>query len=394
MVSRRNNRRNRSEPIGKIVQGKSSMPSVIDPQGTTPSSIQYDLFTTFWGDAKQDQSNSVEFWDALPKFSVHRNKQIELRHENGFLPIHKADFTFREQKYLLELQPAYITEGNRDVGYYPSSDEELIWEVLIKYFADQQYGLHMPDEEPPSSFVRFSLHLLQRELGKHGHKRSLKQIRHAVEVLSRCMLVISKADSKNALYRAPILADVLDVSRNDYLDDPTKLWVGRLPVIVSFALKSLEYRQYNYATSLSFKDPLSRWVHKRITHRFTQASLLETYNISLSRIVNESGYLEKGGRVRRHVARIDKVLQDLCDAHVLTYTDKDERRGTGRGKPIQEVIWTLHPHPAFCSEVKAANGRLKDARARLSLVKGRKDNGAGKPLIEHLEIKENTYNDL
>lgn len=387
-------RRKRMASIGDVALGKSSMPSVIDPAGTTPSSIQYDLFTTFWGEEKQDQSNSVEFWDALPKFSVHRNKQIELRHENGLLPIHRTEFTFRDQAFQLELQPAYLREGNRDVGYYPSSDEELIWEVLIKYFADQHHGVHLPDDEPPSSFVRFSLRLLQRELAKHGHKRSISQIRHAVEVLSRSMLIISKAGSKKALYRAPILADVLDVTRDDYLEDPTKFWMGRLPIIVSFALKSLEYRQYNYATALSFKDPLARWIHKRITHRFTQASLLETYNISLTRIMRESGYLEKEGRLRRHVSRIDKALQSLCDANVLTYTDKDERRGTGRGKPIEEVVWSLHPHPKFCSEVKAANGRLKDARARLTLVKGRKDAGHNKPLIDELEVSEHTYSDI
>jgi len=353
--------------IGKALTSDNGMSSKLDPATATTQSLQYDLWSTFWGLEKDHQSNSVEFWDALPKFSVHRNRQLEMRNEYGGLGVYRKTFFFRGEPFQLALQPALIAEDGKDIAYYPSSDEELVWEVLVKAFSDQQYGVHYPGEDPPSSFVRFSLRMIQRELGKHGHKRSISQIRKAVEILSRSVLIVSKQNDKKPLYRAPILADVADVTRDDYLEDPTRYWVARLPALISQSLKTLEYRQFNYSKSLYFKDRLAAWLQKRVTHRFTNASVMTSYHLSLTTIDAESGYFNDE-KISRKIARIDRCIKEMSKAKIICNANKTIEQADTRGKPIVEVVWELYPHPEHVSEVKAANGRLKDAKTRLSLV--------------------------
>ncbi len=357
-------------PIGTIAQRRDRTPSVKDPRGTTVDVLQYELWTTFWGENKDSLSNTVELWDAIPKFAVHRNKQIELRDEHGRLPMHRAEFVFQETNCRLELQPALIWDGERDLAYYPAGDEELIWEVLIKLFSDQQYGVHDTRKDPPSSYVRFTLRILQRELAKHGHKRSIPQIRHAVEVLSRSVLVIYVGDKKKPLYRAPMLADVADVTRDDYLEDPTRFWLARLPGLISSALVGLNYRQYNYAQSLHFKDPLARWFQKRLTHRHTNASFMNSYHLALS-TMEEEGAPFHSDNITRRIKRVDNVLEEMRQANIVALIEKNVQRSSGRGRKIKDAVWTIFPHPSFVGETKAANGRLKDAKLRLSLVGSR-----------------------
>ncbi len=382
-------RKNRMLSVGDLAKGKNDMPTVIDSANATPQTLQYDLWSTFWGDEKSNLSNSVEFWDAIPKFSVHRNRQLELRDEYGRLGIYRKEFAFKGVAYEMEIQPAIIPLDEHDKAFYPSSDEELVWEVLVKIFSDQQYGIHIPEEEPPSSFVRFTLRMIQRELGKGGHKRSIPQIRHAVEVLSRSHLVISEK-GKKPLYRNAILSDVVDITRDDYLEDPTKFWYARLPALISSALKTLDYRQFNQLKSLKFKDPLTRWLYKRITHRFTQASMVEQYKMLLSTIEEESGFFQETDAPARKVARVDKCIKELNKGLILGACEKDVRKAETRGRPIKDVLWILHPYPDFVREAKAANGRLKDAKKRLQLVSNRRRSN-DRPSLNQYTPKNPTY---
>ncbi len=139
-------------------------PSRSPPESVAPSK-QYDLFTTFFGD-KNNLSNTIELWDAIPKYAVLPRQQIKLRDENGRLPVHVHEFVYRPSRRAeasseltcrMKVQPASIEiETGRFVDFYPSTTEELVEEVLKKIFSDQQYGQHsVPRNE---SWVRFTLY--------------------------------------------------------------------------------------------------------------------------------------------------------------------------------------------------------------------------------------------
>lgn len=356
--------------IGLVANRRNRKPTVTDDAGKTPDVLQYELWSTFWSSEAGNLSNTVELWDAIPKFGVHRNKQIELRDPEGRLPLYRTAFRYRDEQCQLEIQPAMVHEDGRDIAYYPAGDEELVWEALVKLFSDQQYGFHDAKESPPSSYVRFTLRMLQKELSEHGHARSIPQIRHAVEILSRSVIIIYKGSSKKPIYRDVILGGLIDMTRDDYLDDPKRFWIGRLPGMISAALSKLEYRQYNYQTSLSLKDPFARWLHRRMTHRFTNAQLMGSYHLALSTMQEDSALLD-GDNITRIVKRVDACFRELKKNGVLSTVEKEIHRDTGRGRKILDVVWTVYPLPDFVRDIKAANGRLKDSNLRLSLVGSR-----------------------
>ena len=58
-----------------------------------------------------------------------------------------------------------------------SVDEELVTEVLRKFFVDQSFGLHHATRG--GSWVRFTLHMIPTELAKRGRTRSIVEFKRS-----------------------------------------------------------------------------------------------------------------------------------------------------------------------------------------------------------------------
>jgi hypothetical protein len=229
--------------------------------------IQYDLFTTFFGKNKHALSNTIELWDAIPKYAVSPRLQNVRRDGNGRLPVHSQEFEYRPSHRdtpaitcRLKVQPAAIeVEPGRFVDFYPSTDEELIEEILKKIFTDQQYGVHSVAGN--ESWVRFTLYMIQKELKTRGKTRSIDEIKRSLEIMAKAVIEVEfLSPSKQLIYTDPILSSLTRVTRTNYLQDPKATWYARLPALVSRSINELTYRQFNYATLMSLPTPLSRWL--------------------------------------------------------------------------------------------------------------------------------------
>jgi len=152
------------------------------PPERAEKNMQYDLFTTFFGKNKRVLSNTIELWDAIPKYAVSPRQQNACRDRNGRLPVHPQEFEYhpshRDTPAItcrLKVQPASIeVEPGQFVDFYPSSDEELVEEILKKIFSDQQYGVHSVAGN--ESWVRFTLYMIQKELKTRRKTRSIDEI--------------------------------------------------------------------------------------------------------------------------------------------------------------------------------------------------------------------------
>ncbi len=342
-----------------------NLPAPIKAKSTAQ---QYDLFTTFFGDP-QNLSNTIELWDSIPKYAVSPRKQGLMRDPKGNLPVYEQEFLYRptalglpkEIQCKMTVQPAHIKNSDGTYSqYYPSTDEELMEEVLKKLFTDQQFGRHTPNAN--ESWVKFSLNLVQNELKSRGKSRSLDEIKRSLEILSRAVYTIQFAKTTSKIvYTNPILTELTGVTRADYLSDPKSMWVAKLPSLISKSVNELTYRQFNYGTLMKLSSQLARWFHKRLSHQYTQASLIDPYHIAYNSIQRDSGLLHHS-RASRNVKMIDTALQELVDADVLMHFKKDERR---QGLKILDIIYTMLPTLEFRNEIKTANAR--QARHRLEL---------------------------
>lgn len=330
-------------------------------------SIQYDLFTQFLGDPAE-LSNTIELWDAIPKYAVSPRTQNSLRSDEGRLPVHEYRFVYAARKNgkrfentcRVAIQPASIKIGDGYVDFYPSTDEELVEEVIRKIFADQQCGIH--DPRNIESWVRFSVQMVRKELKARGKTRSLDEIKRSIDILSRTHISLFLDDTDDAVYSAPILSDVTRVTREKYLIDSSMNWVARLPALVSKSVNELTYRQFNYGVLMTLPSQLARWLHKRLSHNYNYASFIDPYEALFSSIQRDSGLLTYV-RTSANVKTLEDALEQLRAARVLLSWERvDERR---EGRKIIDIKYKLLAHGDFIKDVKAANARLKESRVSL-----------------------------
>jgi hypothetical protein len=330
------------------------------PPKTPLKSRQFELFSDFLGDPS-DLSNTIELWDAIPKYAVSARRQAALRDEKGRLAVHEYVFKHRDKLCRIELQPASIKGEGGFKDYYPSIDEELVEEVIRKVFADQLYGLH--DPRNGESWVRFSLQMIRRELEARGKARSVDEIKRSIEILANTTLRLYVEGEKEAFYTSPILSDLTKVTRKDYLNGTDALWAARLPALISKSLNDVTYRQFNYGTLMGLPSQLARWLHKRLSHIYTNAGYDANYEVNFSTLKRDSGLLELN-RVTKNIDALEAALDALQAENILIGWKKKETRGP-RNK-LEDVKYTLMAGPDLIREVKAANARQRDSRTALA----------------------------
>jgi hypothetical protein len=341
--------------------------SISKPPVQPKKSLQYDLFTSFFGDPAE-LSNTIELWDAIPKYAVSPRAQNALRGPDKRLPVHEYRFVYAsrrgdqriESACRVALQPASIKTKDGYVDFYPSTDEELVEEVIRKIFADQQCGLHDPDNT--ESWVRFSAQMIRRELKARGKTRSLDEIKRSIDILRTTIVSLYLDDIDDPVYSAPILADVTRVTRQQYLSDSSQTWLARLPALVSKSVNELTYRQFNYGVLMSLSTQLARWLHKRLSHNYTNASFVDPYEILFSSIRRDSGLLTYS-RTNDNLQALEAAFAELQASTVLFGWQRLEERRAGRR--IIDIKYSLRAHSDFIKDVKAANARLKDSRSSL-----------------------------
>jgi hypothetical protein len=357
--------------VGDII--KTSVPSDLPVSTRTlpahKQSPQFDLFTTFFGDSR-NLSNTIELWDTIPKYAVSPRLQSKMRDDKGNLPVHEQEFEYRPSldnapvsiPCKVKIQPASIQNPDGSyTQYYPSTDEELVDEVLRKIFTDQQFGVHRP--AATESWVRFSLKMIQKELAARGKTRSIPEIKTSLEILSKAVYEVKFTAQNRSpiLYTNPILSDLTRTTRQDYLEDTKALWCARLPALISKSINELTYRQFNYGTLMSLSTPLARWLHKKLSHHYINAGILTSHNLLFSSIDRDSGLLHHP-RTSANVTTVDTAFEELRKIDVVSWFKKDERR---QGKKINDILYTLLPTSSFVDEIKAANARQRDHRAAL-----------------------------
>lgn len=339
--------------------------------------MQLGLFRNFLGDRVDDLSNTILLWDLIPKYSISRQTQDKMRDDKGNLPLRQVSFKHQGAEFIATIQPAMIQIKNHDgefetKSYYPSATEELVEEALRKLAADQnlQGGFYIEANPIPKTGVMFTLYQLQEELKKHGHTRSVNELKQSLEVLSGSLITISGTTiDSSEIYnrRSPYLAGLDSVTKKDLSIDPSRKWVAHFHPMVSQGIGSLNYRQYNYSKLMDYTTQLSRWIQRYLIHKYTFASLYKKFSIQFSTIKRDSGMLDQYTRQRAAIQKCDESLDELVKANVLTGYEREEVTGS-RGK-IYDVTYQLTASPEFIKEAKAANKRLLLDRDKLPKLK-------------------------
>lgn len=336
------------------------------PPANGVRSKQYDLFTSFFGDPK-DLSNTIEIWDAIPKYAFSARRQNGARDDNGRLPVHVSQFEYSSHKLdrpvncRMKVKPAAVEiEEGVFKDFYPSQSEEIVEEVLKKIFTDQQYGFHSPRES--ESWVRFTLHMIRKELKERGYTRSLDEIKRSLAIMAGTILEVEmEGRGRGLVYSNTILSDMVRTTRADIVDDPNAKCMARLPALISKGINGLDYRQYNYALNLRLPSQLTRWLHKRLINRYRHASLTASYKFLYSSIERDSKLLHNK-RISANIKSLDEAIGELKEQGIL-FLVKSEKRFAGR--KLVDAAYEVTATSEFTSEVKAASARLNEGMRQL-----------------------------
>ncbi|MBC6445417.1 MAG: hypothetical protein GDA50_08385 [Alphaproteobacteria bacterium GM202ARS2] len=321
---------------------------------------QLDLFRQFncpRDTALDDMTNTLTFWDSLPKYHISREQQRQMIAKSGKLPLFSHTTNFDQVDYVMELQPAMIEQDGATSIVYPGETEEIIEEVLRKFLTEQNVGRW--DIAKQSASVSFTLEMLSRELRARGKTRSNKEIVRALEVLGKSVLVLKHG--KRAICTGTLLT-VVGVSRDEYLANPKSRWSATFHPFISNSILNLKYRQLNYATLMKLRSPLARYFYKRICVRYTNADYQNDYHFSYNSLRRDTEFFQ-AGRAGEHIKRIQTALNDLQAQMILLSSETEIVRGE-RNKII-DAIFTLKCGIALKDETIAANQNDAARWARL-----------------------------
>lgn len=322
-------------------------------------------------DERQRFSNSIELWDAVPRYSISRQAMVKMRDERGNLPLLQLEFEYRGTKFSVSIQATQIEEKDENnkpkkskdgkpvtTAYYPSANEELVEEVLRKLAVDQEHGFLINEKSTARSGVVFSLYQLREELKQRGHTRSFDEIKLSLDILSGSNIKII-ANSPTSIDlpfgKSNYLAALTGVTRKDMTIDPGKKWMAQFHPFVTASIDKLSYRQFNYHQLMSHTTQLARWLHKQLILKYTFASRLKPFEIRYSTIKRDSSMLYNYARPRKAQEACDFSINELITNGVLATLERRIEAGE-RGK-ILDIVYTLVPSNEFVAEVKAANKR-------------------------------------
>ena len=332
------------------------------------------LFQTFNLNVKDDRenaSNSVEFWDSAPRYSISQNEMNKMRDSRGGLDDLTINFLYRQINSQVIIRPAPITEKikgvEKKIFYYPSANEEIIEEVLRKMASIQNAGFHEPNKR---TGVVFTVHQLKQELQRCGHNRSYTQIVKSLNILSLSFIdIICDDDNLKLTGRSPYFPSMKSVSRAHLKNDSNAKWYVEFHRLITNSISDISYRQFNFIQLMKHNTQLARWLHKLLINKYTFASKLHTFEIRFSTIKRDSAMLNNYSRERKAIEACEYSIGELVTQNILTKipNDKDGDRYVDRGprEKILDVIYTLTPTNNFISEVKATNARQGQGKIKL-----------------------------
>lgn len=327
---------------------------------------QLDMFQRYYANTdeqRSEASNSIEFWDSVPRYSISQRAMNKIRDDRERLDLLEISFTYRQSSLIAIIQPALIQEYKNGekitVAYYPSSNEELVEEALRKIASNQHKGFHEPLKR---SGAIFTLYELREELRLRGHARTYYEIVKSLNILSKSIIELKGEKKEFAYYKSnTYISNVTSVTRADLKEDPNAKWHVQFHPLVTDSIDRITYRQFNYQQLMSHKTQLARWIHKYLVNKYTMASKMYPFDMRYNTIKRDSAMLGGYKVERQAIAACDFSMEELKTQKIASEIKRKVISGA-RGK-ILDVVYTITPTQEFIAEVKLANARLKQSKS-------------------------------
>jgi hypothetical protein len=318
-------------------------------------------------------TNSCQLYDLAPKYVSTEDIKSRTRamaDGSRYLKSIKRTFGVGEQDYRVEVHPArFQDDAGIEFEVLPGRREELVEKAIrriaIQGCRTQERQVNMHDDEPRRTVgVWVSLYEIRKELEKFGHYYKIDDIRAAIQTCARSTLVIAPVDTKAPQIESRLFEFV--AFGHEGADGDRRTWIS-FNTLVAADIEALRYRQLNYGTNMGLHSAPARWLHEKLCHSWTWASLPgQPFEILATTIIRECGLINYSQQ-REAFRRLEHCIRELVDAGTLSHVQVEEHRGPRR--KLLDLKFQLYPTTEFVREMKAANWRNKQLASKFSLLK-------------------------
>jgi len=309
-------------------------------------------------------SNSVTFWDAVPKH-VSRKDMERLRDGNGRLPVLTRRFMHQGKFWQVSIRGAAMTRPDgRILDCYPTSREALVEDALRKLATQSNQGYCGRDTIPSGrSGVRFSIKEIRRLLEERGRYLEHGDIVEAMAVMQTAVLSIVAEDGTKGV-RTHILGDIYLVPNEQGRRQFERRWVVDFNNLVTRELMAGCYRQYHFDAMMRCPTQLARWLYLYCVRAWLNASPSQAMRIRLLEIQRDSGLLGFA-RLRMADDKLARTLRELEREGVLKVLARDESRGARNA--LLDTQYLLAASREFSQQAIWANQRARHVRRALGV---------------------------
>ncbi len=321
---------------------------------------------------KDDYSNTIELYDALPKYVWEQKRE----HEDLSNAVVTRKCTIRDQQFTVKVKPAIIEKDDgRTVLIYAGQREEILEDALRKLAVNGKG--HVIEGK---AGVMFTLYELQKELAKMGHGYNLNEIKEGIQV-ARGATLECISESGDAFISSSFFPMVGLTTRGEFRKKGgnVRCYVQFNP-LVNESIMNLSFRQYNYRIGMQIRSPLARYIYKRMSHYWTQAHPDAPYTPSLISFLSQSPR-ELSPRMPENVRAMKNALEALIKQEVVSDYDANQIK---EGRKIVDVRYVIRPHENFVKQVMASNKRKQQTE-----LKAMKQNLIDHDIIEEKTISQN-----
>lgn len=317
--------------------------------------IQLALFSQFLTHDPDNVSNTIELWDTIPKYFFTPALSKKLRTHSGHADPFTWHYKYQDNDFTVTIAPAQIKQNDgKYKSLFPGITEEFVEEALKKILSSSSL-CRIHDAEKPSTWIKFSLKMIQKELARRSRARNINEIKNAIAVMSKC--TISITCNEREIWSGSILQDLITIDRASYVQKPESYHIARLPLLFSQSINNLNYRQFNYEKLMKCNEQLSRWFYKKLVNSFTQANYSNSYHLKYSSI--ESSALLQQASISKNIQKISSALEELKNLNIIRHYSHEYIK---QNRKIIDILYSFFPSDQFIYEQKAANKSIHEKK--------------------------------
>jgi len=295
----------------------------------------------------KNYANTIELYDAIPKYILGKHK-----FGNNLNPIER-EFVHKGEVYRVVIKPTKVkNKEGKYVDALPGQREEFVEDALRKI------AIESPYLQKNTIGVFFTYYQLKKELERTGHCYSYRELKESVNILVSTSMELKRilqTGKEEELYTENLFSKLAGKTNDNWMDGENKksFFIVTFHSLVRKSIIETTFRRYNYEKCMKYTNALARYLHKRMSHNYIQASMLKPYEIAASTIISGSG-MTKYARSSNNHRYIAEGLDQLKEEKVLeTWSFK---------KQGNDYKYTLIPTSYFVSEVKRTNFLIQEKK--------------------------------